>query len=291
MLQIQNLSRNFHSFRALNDISIELNRGEILGVLGPNGAGKTTLFRVVTGFLPQDGGTIRPTLGEWPSIGYKPERLHFPNRMTVRQYLLTMASMDGFSSQLAAEKVQEMVQLVGLVSEADKQINKCSKGVKQRIGLAQAMIGDPDLLILDEPGDGLDPIGQQEIQSILRMLREQGKAIMMSSHRLNEVKSVCTDIAIMSRGSIVYKSSIARAAEASGKTRIFCDTDLSDIQQLLESLDPGIKVKGNWVELSTEALVLRRDVLRLLLSAGHDVLRIERPETTLNEVYNKVIRQ
>lgn len=291
MLQIQNLTRNFHSFRVLNNITLELNRGDILGVLGPNGAGKTTLFRVLTGFLPQDEGVIRPTQGEWPKIGYKPERLHFPGRMTVRQYLTTMASMSGYSGQVSKSKVQEVIQLVGLVSAADKRIRECSKGMKQRIGLAQAMIGDPDVLVLDEPGDGLDPIGQQEMQAILRMLREQGKAILLSSHRLNEVKAVCTDIAIMSRGQIVYKSSIARASEASGKTRIFCDGDLSDIKQLLESLHSGILVLEQSVELATEALPLRRDVLRLLLSAGHDVLRIERPETTLNEVYAKVIRQ
>ncbi|MEM9777276.1 MAG: ABC transporter ATP-binding protein [Chloroflexota bacterium] len=291
MLQIQNLTRNFHSFRVLNNISLELNRGEILGVLGPNGAGKTTFFRVLTGFLPQDDGVIRPTHGQWPKIGYKPERLHFPSRMTARQYLATMAAMSGLSGQAAGSKVQQVIQLVGMVPAADKRIRDCSKGMKQRIGLAQAMIGDPDVLVLDEPGDGLDPIGQQEMQAILRMLREQGKAILLSSHRLNEVKAVCTDIAIMSRGEIVYKSSIARASEASGKTRIFCDSDLGDIKLLLESLDPGIQVREQSVELSTEALPLRRDVLRLLLSAGHDVLRIERPETTLNEVYAKVIRQ
>ena len=271
MLQIQNLTRNFHSFRALNNISLELNRGEILGVLGPNGAGKTTLFKVLTGFLPQDEGVIRPTTGEWPKIGYKPERLSFPNRMTARQYLTTMAAMSGYSGQAAGSIVQEIIQLVGMVPAADKRIGQCSKGMKQRIGLAQAMIGDPDVLVLDEPGDGLDPIGQQEIQAILRLLREQGKAILLSSHRLNEVKAACTDIAIMSRGEIVYKSSIARASEASGKTRIFCDSDLGDIKQLLESLNPGIKVIDEQVELTTEALSLRRDVLRLLLSAGHDV--------------------
>lgn len=291
MLQIQNLTRHFNSFKVLNNISFELNRGEILGILGPNGAGKTTLFRVLTGLLPQDSGTIRPTGERWPTIGFKPERLHFPEKMTVRQYLSMMASMSGFSSSEVPAAVQQSLQLVGLMSASSHKIQKCSKGMRQRLGLAQALLGNPDLLILDEPGDGLDPLGQQEIQSILRMLCEQGKSIIMSSHRLNEVKAICTEIAILSHGQIVYKSSFAAATDSSAVTRILCDSDLSDIRSLLESLHSGIKVLDHAVELEEEAIPLRRDVLRLLLSAGHDVLRIERPETSLNDIYARVIRQ
>lgn len=291
MLQIQNLTRHFQSFRVLNNISLEINQGEILGILGPNGAGKTTLFRVLTGLLPQDSGTIRPTGDSWPSIGFKPERLHFPDRMKVGQYLSMMASMSGFSSGEVSAAVQQSLQLVGMMSAGNHKIRQCSKGMRQRIGLAQALLGNPDILVLDEPGDGLDPMGQQEIQAILRMLREQGKSIVMSSHRLNEVKAICTDIAIMSRGEIVYQSSFAEAAGTPTATRILCDSELQDIRTLLESLHPDIKVLERSVELGEGAIPLRRDVLRLLLSAGHDVLRIERPETSLNDIYAKVVRQ
>ncbi|MFK7803792.1 MAG: ABC transporter ATP-binding protein [Anaerolineae bacterium] len=291
MLQIQNLTRHFNSFKVLNNVSLNLNRGEILGVLGPNGAGKTTLFRVLTGLLPQDSGTIRPTGEKWPTIGFKPERLHFPEKMAVRQYLSMMAAMSGFGSNEVPAAVQQSLQLVGMVSASSHKIKQCSKGMRQRIGLAQALLGNPDILVLDEPGDGLDPMGQQEIQSILRMLREQGKTIIMSSHRLNEVKAICTNIAIMSHGQIVYQSSFAKARESQTVTRILCDSELHDIRSLLESLNPDIKVLERSVELGAGAIPLRRDVLRLLLSAGYDVLRIERPETSLNEIYAKVVRQ
>lgn len=275
----------------LNDISLHLYKGQILGLLGPNGAGKTTFLRVLTGLLEQDSGSIKPENGVWPKIGFKPERLHFPEQMTVRQYLSMMASMSGFSRREAKGAVDQIIQLSGMVSAQKNKISNCSKGMRQRIGLAQAMLGNPDLLILDEPGDGLDPVGQQEMNSILRMLREQGKTILLSTHRLNDVKTLCTDIAILSRGEIVYQSSMEKIRTMSGETRIICDSDLSEIRSLLESLNSNIEVRGKTVKLSGDALPLRRDVLRLLLSAGHDVLHIERPETSLNAIYTKMIRQ
>ena len=291
MLQIQNLTRNFHSFRVLNNISLDLERGQILGLLGPNGAGKTTLMRVLTGILPQDSGSIHATDGVWPKIGFKPERLHFPEKMSVRQYITMMAQMSGFSSSETAGAVGQVIQLVGMEPAQEHKINACSKGMRQRIGLAQALLGNPDLILLDEPGDGLDPVGQQEMQAILQMLRDQGKTILLSTHRLNDVKALCSDIAIMSRGRIVYQSSLAQVEKGSSITTIICDGDLTEIQPLLESLNPQIKVLDHTVELGAEAVPLRRDVLRLLLSAGHDVLRIERPEASLNAIYAKMIRQ
>lgn len=291
MLQVNELTKNFQSFRVLNNVSLTLGRNQILGILGPNGAGKTTLLRVLTGILPPNSGEILATGDAWPKIGFKPERLHFPERMSVRQYLSMMASMSGYSRRESRSAVDQILQLVGMASAQNNKISKCSKGMRQRIGLAQALLGDPDLLILDEPGDGLDPIGQQEMRAILQMLREQGKTILLCTHRLNDVKALCTDIAIMSRGQIVYESSLSKVSEASGNTQIICDGDLEGIRSLLESLNPGIIVSENTVELSGEALPLRRDVLRLLLSAGHDVLRIERPEASLNDIYAKMIRQ
>lgn len=291
MLQIQNLTRSFHSFRVLNDISLDLGHGQILGILGPNGAGKTTLLRVLTGILPKDSGNITPTNGQWPKIGFKPERLHFPERMTVHRYITMMAEMSGFSGSETANAVNQVIQLVGMAPAQDHKIGACSKGMRQRIGLAQALLGNPDLILLDEPGDGLDPVGQQEMQAILHMLRDQGKTIMLSTHRLHDVKALCSDIAIMSRGKIVYKSSLAQVEKSSSVTTIICDGPLAEIQPLLESLNPDIKVLDHRVELGVGALPLRRDVLRLLLSAGHDVLRIERPETSLTDIYAKMIRQ
>lgn len=291
MLQIQNLTRHFHTFRVLDQISLDIRQGEVLGILGPPGAGKTTFFRVLTGLLPQDSGTIRPTGDRWPTIGFKPERPQFPNRMKVGQYLAMIASMSGMPAGDVNAAVQQTLQLVGLTSAGNQKIRRCPAGVQQRIGLAQALLGDPDLVVLDEPGDGLDPAGQQDIQAILRMLREQGKSVVISSHRLHDIKACCSNVAILSHGKIVYQSSLAEAAESSTVTRIFCDSDLHDIRTLLESLNPAINVLTRSVELGPEAVPLRRDVLRLLLSAGHDVLRIERPEASLNDIYARVVRQ
>lgn len=157
MIEIHNVSKNFYGLKALDGVSLRIGRGEVVGLLGPNGAGKTTLFKLIAGLLHPDSGKIRPTNGRWPTIGYKPDRLLFPNRLRISEYLAMMASLSGAQAEDRERAVFNALVQVDLVSHADKRIGDCSKGMRQRLGLAQALMGNPTLLLLDEPSNGLIP--------------------------------------------------------------------------------------------------------------------------------------
>jgi ABC-2 type transport system ATP-binding protein len=211
VIQINNLTKKYHSLVALRDITMRIPRGEVLGVLGPNGAGKTTLFKLVAGFLFPDMGTISATAGQWPTIGYKPERLLFPNHLRVRQYLEMVASLGNIGRRDSQRVVEDSLAQVDLGYAAEKRIKDCSKGMRQRLGLAQAMIGNPPLLLLDEPSNGLDPEGQADICQQIKTLHASGKTIVLASHQLLEVTQVCTHLIILNNGAIHYENRMADA--------------------------------------------------------------------------------
>ena len=212
MLRVNQLTKQFYSLTALNQLSLRINEGEIVGLLGPNGAGKTTLFKILAGLLQPTKGTVEADQGAWPRIGYKPERPMFPSGMGVAQYLQTCVGLTDVPRSGQKRAVERVLSQVGLTSIANNRIRDCSKGMRQRIGLAQALLGDPQLLILDEPSDGLDPTGQQDIQQLLRQLRDDGVTIVLSSHHLAEVTAVCTRLIILNRGRIAYQKPMQEGA-------------------------------------------------------------------------------
>jgi len=290
VLDIINVSKRFYSLVAIDNLSLKVAQGEVLGVLGPNGAGKTTLFRLIAGFLYPDSGTVQPTSGNWPSLGYKPERLLFPNHLKVSQYLEMMAEVSGLAPGSVKESVSESLERVNLTFAADKKIKDCSKGMRQRLGLAQAMIGDPQLLLLDEPSNGLDPEGQAEICRQIQELQADGKTIILASHQLLEVTRVCTHLVILNKGSIHYENSMQAALAERPHTRIVVDKDISLLRQLLLSLHPQIEVSDREIVLNLDAINSRPNVLRILLSAGYDIVKIEQSRITLDEIYAEAVQ-
>lgn len=290
MLEIQNLTKKFYTLTALNNVSLDIPNGEIVGLLGPNGAGKTTLFKILTGSLASDTGAVISTAGTWPKIGYKPERLFFPEGMRVGGYLRMIASLSNTPRGQSTRQVTAVLQQAGLHSAAEKRIRTCSKGMRQRLGLAQALLGDPDLLILDEPSDGLDPTGQAEIQQLLRNLREAGKTVLMSSHQLGEIRDVCTEIAILNYGQIIYRNRMSHALAERPQSVIHVDQNLSRITPLLLALHPNIEVAETTLRLHRDAVKIRRQILSLLLASGYDILKIERRRATLAEIYAEVTK-
>ena len=289
MIEINNVSKSFYSVQALDNISLKITQGEVVGILGPNGAGKTTLFRLIAGLLKPDKGEIRPLSGKWPTIGYKMERLLFPNRLKVSQYLSYAARLSGVSSSEIEKTVFESLTTVGLVDQAHVPINNCSKGMRQRLALAQALIGNPPFLLLDEPSNGLDPGGQAEMLQRIQDLHAAGKTILLSSHQLPEVTQICTQLVILNRGRIQYQNSMVDALTVSPHTIITADRDLWEIAPALEALHPDVQVDGRSVVLRHEAMELRREILARLLQEGYDVVHVERKQTTLAEVYEKAV--
>jgi ABC-2 type transport system ATP-binding protein len=202
-----------HEFRrapkvALNGLDLEVAAGEIFGFLGPNGAGKTTTINVLLGFLPPTRGTAslfgidvrRPIARQ--RIGYLPEMTYYYKFLTAEELLRFYAKIFGLPRASAERRIDQLLKLVELDSARKRLIKTYSKGMQQRVGLAQALINDPDLLVLDEPTSGLDPLGRMKVREIIQRLKNEGKTVFFSSHELGEVETVCDRVAIIHQGEL-----------------------------------------------------------------------------------------
>lgn len=290
MLEISHLTKRFYNLVAVNDLSLTVREGEVIGLLGPNGAGKTTLFKLIAGFLFADSGSIKATGSTFPLIGYKPERLLFPGNMKVKTYLGMVAQLANLPRNRIGAAVQKSLAEVNLAYAADKRIRACSKGMRQRLGLAQAMLGDPPLLLLDEPSNGLDPEGQADICEQISALHARGKTIVLASHHLHEVTQVCTHLAILNYGRIHYENQMVDALAERPHATIYCDHSLSPFEILLENLHPDITVDGNTVVLNYDAIALRPKVMSMLIAVGYDIIRVEQKRVTLAEIYAEAVQ-
>lgn len=195
MVSIQHISKSFGSQKVLNDVSLEIPAGQIVGLLGPNGAGKSTLMKILIGLWSADSGTVSA-----PSrIGYLPENNPLYEEMYVTEYLQFMDKMTNDKCQMT--NVDALIDKVGLTPERHKHIRELSKGYRQRVGLAQALIGDPELLILDEPTTGLDPNQLVEIRSLIRSLGKD-RTVILSTHIMQEVREMCDRVVILDHGTV-----------------------------------------------------------------------------------------
>ncbi len=290
MIEIRNVSKQFFSLKALDNVTIQVGRGEVVGLLGPNGAGKTTLFKLIAGLLHPDSGQIRPMYGRWPTIGYKADRLLFPNRLRVSNYLAMMASLCGIRPENQEKAVFDALVEVDLVSQANKRIGDCSRGMRQRLGLAQAIMGNASLLLLDEPSNGLDPNGQAEMQTLIKKLNAAGKTILISSHQLEEITAICTQLVILNNGQVHYQNSMVEALTISPHTIIQADRDLAEFAAFIQAQHPDIRVDGSKIQLRGEAMKLRREILAQLLQAHYDVVHVEQKHVTLAEIYARAVQ-
>jgi ABC-type multidrug transport system ATPase subunit len=290
VIEIDNLTKRYYSLVALDNVSLTIPHGEVVGLLGPNGAGKTTLLKILAGLLNPDSGTLRPRSNGWPAIGYKPERLLYPNQLRVVEYLKMAAGLSNVPRRQIDQVVQHSLSQVDLLYAARKRIRDCSKGMRQRLGLAQVLIGDPPLLLLDEPSNGLDPDGQNDIMQIIQTLHAAGKTVVLSSHHLHEVTQVCTRLVILSQGQVHYQNTMAAALAVQPHVRIQANRDLGRMRSLLQSIHPDLQVDGDTLILRNEAMALRPQVLAILINTGYDILHLEQKRTTLAEIYDKAVK-
>jgi ABC-2 type transport system ATP-binding protein len=246
MISVENLNKSFDGHPVLKDLSFEVHRGEVLGFLGPNGAGKSTTMRILTGFLEPSSGSVKvggidvqqsPLLAK-AMIGYLPESSALYQEMKVHSFLKFIAEIRGIAPSQQASCIERVVSLCHLEKVLYQSIETLSKGFKQRTGLAQALIHDPDVLILDEPTDGLDPNQKHEIRQLISRMG-QDKAIIFSTHILEEVEAVCTRAIIINHGEIVANSSPSELKSMSPTGRL--DDFFRSITQSDTSTDTGIK--------------------------------------------------
>lgn len=210
MIEVSNLSKSYGAKPAVRGVSFQVQRGDILGFLGPNGAGKSTTMKMITGFLQPSGGTAKvggidvsaDPVGVKRQVGYLPESAPAYGEMTVVEFLEFIAESRGFRGAERDPPVQRALQLTHLDAVQSQTIETLSKGFKQRVGFAQALLHDPDVLILDEPTDGLDPNQKNEVRALIKELAQE-KAVVLSTHILEEVEAICTRIILISEGKVV----------------------------------------------------------------------------------------
>jgi ABC-2 type transport system ATP-binding protein len=222
VIEIQNLTKDYKTgffksktSRALDDLSVTVKGGQIFGFLGGNGAGKTTTIKILMGLLYPTSGTAtilgRPIsdVSMHRNIGYCPENPYFYDYLSARELMNYFGELFGFGRGERAKRSEELLGLVGLEQAAwDRQLRKFSKGMLQRVGLAQALINDPEIVFLDEPMSGLDPIGRREIRELIASLRSQGKTVFMSTHILSDIEALCDEVAILRHGKLAAKGNL-----------------------------------------------------------------------------------
>ena len=302
MVEVQHLTKTYGAQNAVDDISFTAGKGEIVGFLGPNGAGKSTTMKIAIGYLPPTAGTVRvagfdvqtDSLAVRREVGYLPEHNPLYLDMYVHEYLEFIGAVHGLRGAGLRNRVAELVRRVGLGREQNKQIGALSKGYRQRVGLAQALLHDPSVLILDEPTTGLDP---NQIQEIRELIREVGhdKTVIFSTHILPEVTALCSRVLIISRGKLVADSPVAElAARAAGETVVRAEFEGPVDTARLAAL-PGVRGveagPGGLVSLrSAPGTDLRGAISRLAAQEGWVLLGLRQEQQSLEAVFGELTK-
>ncbi len=290
MIELKNVSKSYYKVKAIDRLSLTVQEGEVLGILGPNGAGKTTLLKMIAGLVQPDNGRISPFFATWPTIAYKPERQLFPNHLRIKSYLEMIAKLSNLNRAQTEKEVTQALAWTGLSDAASKKIKHSSKGMRQRLGLAQLLIGRPQLLLLDEPSNGLDPTGQADIVRRVKQLQAAGRTILISSHQLHEMTEVCTRLIILKNGRIRYQNSMQAALNVTAHVLIHTDKKTANMAAFFAQMHPDISTDGKTVRLGERAFPLRRQMMMQLLRNGYDILRVEHKTATLADIYAEVVR-
>lgn len=299
-VKVTNLTKVYGTQRAVDDLSFEIKKGEIVGFLGPNGAGKSTTMKILTCFIPQTSGTAEvcgfdtatQPLEVTRKIGYLPESNPLYHDMYVREYLEFMAGLQKLG-KLTNSRIDEMIEVTGLTQERKKKIGQLSKGYKQRVGIAQALLHDPEVLILDEHTSGLDPNQLVEIRALVKKLGES-KTVIFSSHILPEVEAIADRVIMIRKGKKVADASLQDVLSAkNGERSVVAEFGSTIDKATLEAIK-GIKrlegAGGKW-KLVTEAnRDIRSDVFNLAKEKGITLLGLQKEELNLEDVFRELTK-
>jgi ABC-2 type transport system ATP-binding protein len=298
-IEVKNLFKFYGEQAAVNDISFSIKKGEIVGFLGPNGAGKSTTMKILTGYMPATSGEVR-ICGEEvdvdsketkKKIGYLPENNPLYLDMYVREYLEFVGKI--YKVPNLKQRIDEMIQQVGLEVEQNKKIGMLSKGYRQRVGLAQAIIHDPEVLILDEPTTGLDPNQLVEIRELIKNIGKS-KTVMLSTHIMQEVEAICDRVIIIKSGKIVADNSASELQYEDNKQVVYVEFegDLNKNQLKKETGISNVENVGEnaWLIESSANLDLRKVIAQFAQKHNLLVLTLRKEEKTLEEVFKELTK-
>ncbi|HCS73407.1 MAG TPA: ABC transporter ATP-binding protein [Clostridiales bacterium] len=304
MLKIENLVKKYGNFTAVDNLSLELNRGDIYGFVGPNGAGKTTTMRVVATLMEATSGTVLVdgiNVAHHPvqvrgKIGYMPDFFGVYDNLKVDEYMDFYGSCYGLSKTDRNRRSDELLELVNLQDKKENYVDTLSRGMKQRLCLARSLIHNPELLILDEPASGMDPRARIEMKGILKALKDMNKTILISSHILHELAELCSSIGIIERGILVYSGEIKDIMwKLTGKT-ILEITVLSDVDKAVsllreQPLVEDITGEDNTLEVSYSGSDDMVKLLKMLINQDIPVMSFTKEEGSLEEVFMEVTKE
>jgi ABC-2 type transport system ATP-binding protein len=294
---VENLTKVYDGQKAIDNISFEINKGEIVGLLGPNGAGKSTTMKIISCYTLPSSGKVTVfgfDIYDYPQkvrekIGYLPEQNPLYDDMYVKEYLLFIAHIHKLKGKLS-ERAEEMIEVTGLSPERHKLIGTLSKGYRQRVGLAAAMIHEPEILILDEPTSGLDP---NQIVDIRKLITEIGKekSIILSSHIMQEVEAICNRVIILNNGKIVADDTTAKLMESTISRYFFRIEFKNDIKlSELEKIRTVVQVKkdGNKYFIESSDTEIREEIFNYSVKSGNILLEMTRVDENLEKVFQKL---
>jgi ABC-2 type transport system ATP-binding protein len=297
VIEVQQLTKRYGPFTAVNDVSFKVERGEILGFLGPNGAGKTTTMRILTGFMPATSGkatvagfdVFEQSIEARRCIGYLPESVPLYGEMTVWSYLNFMAELRGVANR--EDHVEDVMEAVQISDRENQLIGKLSRGYRQRVGIAQALVHDPEVLILDEPTVGLDPKQIIEVRDMIKSLAGE-RTVVLSTHILPEVQQICSRVLIINKGRIVAEDTPERlttALQGTERVHLQLREPAADAADQIGKIDRVLSVKaleGGQFEVECALGAERRDdIARLVVNKGWGLLELRPVRLSLEDIF------
>jgi ABC-2 type transport system ATP-binding protein len=299
-IEVQNITKIYGTQKALNDVSFSVGSGEIVGFLGPNGAGQSTMMKILTCYIPPSSGNAKvcgydvsaQSLEVRRHIGYLPEHNPLYLDMYVREFLEFAGGLHKIPN--VRKRAGEMIGLTGLEPEQNKKIGALSKGYRQRVGIAQAMIHDPKVLIMDEPTTGLDPNQLEEIRSLIRTLGKE-KSVMLSTHIMQEVEAICDRVIIVDRGQLVANDATTNLRKSSTVQIVTVEFDSQLTAEALRNLEGVDHVKhlyaNTWQLTSSAAGDIRKVIFDYAVSLGLSVLTLTKEEQKIEDVFKDLTRR
>ena len=299
-IEVKNLTKIYGEQKAIDNVTFTVNKGEIVGFLGPNGAGKSTTMKIITGYLqPDEGEAIvsgiavkKQPLQAKATIGYLPEANPLYYDQYVREYLGFIADVHSVPAKIKKERIEGVIQTVGLSLESNKKIGQLSKGYKQRVGLAAALIHDPEVLILDEPTTGLDPNQIVEIREVIKTLG-QNKTVLFSSHILQEVEAICDRVIIINRGKLVANDKLSNLRQQVSNNNLLRVTFKEPLEaawlERLSSVQTVNKISTNEWELACHnTKEAQRQVMELALQENLNIISLQSGGQSLEDVFRSL---
>lgn len=294
VIESEALSFSYSSnLNVLNDITLRVGKGEIFGLLGPNGAGKTTFVKILLDFIRPGSGNIQifqqnPERLDRKVLAYLPERFNVHPFLTAQEFLTVQAELAGLERNSISHEINTVLDRVKMEKNRKTLLGNCSKGMRQRIGLAQALLGKPQLLILDEPNSGLDPTGIMDIRKIILEEKNRGATVFINSHQLLEVEKTCDRFAILDGGRVVAEGTHAELGEKAGIEIELAEMNAS-VTSYLSNLDPNIRIKGNRIELFVTDTTIERQLPAKLVELGSEILLYAKKRESLEEIFLRTV--